>query len=114
MQQSDGQVVQAGEALVTHYLDNPFTRSSVIGEACVRLSSDNAHPKYPERETLLRYVAAAQALVIDTQQHLNRQTSRKRSRSVASEYTMRIHLAGRVRQQALHALSNQNEKNNDY
>ncbi|EHA16173.1 MULTISPECIES: hypothetical protein [Halomonadaceae] len=67
MQQTDGQLAQAGETLVKHYLDNPFTRSSVIGEACVRLSWDSTHPKYPERETLLRYVAAAQALVIDTQ-----------------------------------------------
>lgn len=46
-------VVQAGEALVTHYLDTPFTRSSVIYETYVRLSWDNAHPKYPEPETLL-------------------------------------------------------------
>ncbi|SFI00108.1 hypothetical protein [Modicisalibacter xianhensis] len=109
MQQREGHIAQTGDALVTHYLDNPFSRSSVIGEACVRLSWDSSHPMYPERETLLRYVAAAQALVIDTQQHMNRQSSRKRSRFAASEYAMRIHVAGRVRQQALHALTSQDD-----
>ena len=114
MQECVGQVAQVGETLVTHYLVNPFSRSSVIGEACIRLSWDSSHPKYPEREALLRYVASAQALVIDTKQHINRKTSRKRSRSAAVEYAMRIHLAGRVREQALHALTNRNEITNDH
>jgi hypothetical protein len=114
MQQRVGQLVQAGETLVAHYLDNPLSRSSVIGEACIRLSWDSSHPKYPGRETLLRYVAASQALVIDTQQHIKRHASRKRSRSAAFEYSMRIQLAGRIHEQALQALTNQNGITNDH
>lgn len=92
------------DELVRHYLANPLSRSIVMGQASERLTWHRSDPMYPSRESLERYYAAAQAVLIETQGSSNRAGNRPRYDRHA-EYTKRLSYAGNIQQLALDALN---------
>ena len=97
------------EQLVRHYLDNPLSRSLVIGEASECLSWHRSHPMYPSRDSLARYYAAAQAVLVETQGAFNRLEAQQTRRDLHAEYAKRLSYAGHIKQLALDALNTRTE-----
>ena len=98
------------EQLVRHYLDNPLSRSLVIGEASECLSWHRSHPMYPSRDSLARYYAAAQAVLVETQGNVTRLEQRQARRDLHAEYAKRLSFAGHIKQLALDAMNTRTEE----
>ncbi|MGC3873383.1 hypothetical protein ACPF7Z_08940 [Halomonas sp. GXIMD04776] len=109
MQRPSPVVEPAGEQLVRHYLDNPLSRSLVIGEASERLSWRRSHPMYPSRERLARYYATAQAVLVETQGNVSRLDQLQARRDLHAEYAKRLSFAGHIKQLALNAMNTSTE-----